>query len=159
MKEKVKVPRHVSATALGSHLDLSRQRVRQLTTEGVIKAETDGKYDPDNARIAYIRWLRAPERRTARSEAAAQYHTMKSRYLALKIAEAEGKLADVEEVNDFIDQFGALVVTEIEAVPARVAGRDLPLRRKLEQAAFDLRTKIADKAMEISRELKNGSSK
>jgi hypothetical protein len=54
----------ISATA--THLDLSRERLRQLEVEGVIERQPGGGFDIDRARRDYIRWLRA---RPARSGA------------------------------------------------------------------------------------------
>ena len=58
----------VTATALGKHLDLTIQRIKQLANEGVIEQLSTGRYDQDACRIAYLRWLRAPERRIAKSQ-------------------------------------------------------------------------------------------
>lgn len=157
MKAKiVKAPQSASATTLGIHLGVSRQRIAGLVTEGVIHAEPDGRFDLDRGRMAYINWLRAPERRSARAEAAAKYHDMKARYLALKVAEAEGKLMDLDEAIAFVDQLGALMVREAEALPALVAGRDLTLRRKLEDVARDFRIRISEKVSTMQREMSNG---
>ena len=58
----------VSSSVLGRHLDLTYQRVLQLADEYVIERLPSGRFNQDDCRIKYLRWLRAPERRTVKSE-------------------------------------------------------------------------------------------
>ena len=58
----------VLATQLARHLDLSRQRIQQLVDEKVIPQLPSGRFDMDTCRLAYLRWLRAPERRVVRRQ-------------------------------------------------------------------------------------------
>ena len=44
----------------GKHLDLSRQRIHQLVDEHVIVQRPNGRFDQDNSRWRYLRWLRDP---------------------------------------------------------------------------------------------------
>jgi phage terminase Nu1 subunit (DNA packaging protein) len=60
----------VTATTLAVHLGLSQPRIAQLAAEGVIPKRPDGRFDLDACRLAYLKWLRDPSRRSARSEAA-----------------------------------------------------------------------------------------
>jgi hypothetical protein len=58
----------VTATELGVHLALTRQRVGALAdTEHVIEHLPDGRFDQDDCRLRYLRWLRDPARRSARA--------------------------------------------------------------------------------------------
>jgi hypothetical protein len=50
---------------LARHLDLSRQRIQQLVDENVMAPLPDGRFDQDECRVRYFRWLRDPERRSA----------------------------------------------------------------------------------------------
>ena len=82
----------VIATQLAKHLDLSRQRVQQLVDEHVIARLPDGKFDQDACRVAYLRWLRDPERRSARTRTDADFVKAKTEMLQLKLAEKRGEL-------------------------------------------------------------------
>jgi len=56
----------VAATQLGKHLDLSHQRICVLAdVEHVVVRLPNGRFDQNDARIRYLRWLRDPERRSA----------------------------------------------------------------------------------------------
>ena len=146
----------VSATAVGQHLDLSRQRIRALTTAGVLRCDTDQRYDLDRARTDYIRWLRLPDRRSARTERNAEIQRLKIRALELKIAKEEGHLAELSEVMHFIDVWIGLIRTELSALPARVT-TDNNVRRKIEEAIYDLLTRLSNRASEEAAKLTKSS--
>lgn len=76
----------VTGTALGLHLDLSRQRVNQLVDEGVLHRLPAGGFDQDACRVAYVRWLRSDERRASRSEADARLRDARAREIELRNA-------------------------------------------------------------------------
>jgi len=69
----------VTATQLGAHLGLTRQRIGALAdTELVIERLPDGRFDQDACRLAYLKWLRDPARRSARSKADADLQRAKA---------------------------------------------------------------------------------
>jgi hypothetical protein len=138
---------------LAEHLGLTRQRIGVLAdAEHVIERLPTGRFDLDSARLAYLNWLRDPARRAARSEAASEHARMKTRLLALRIAEQEGRLMEVSETEELIDQMCALFRTGLGSLPARVT-RDLQIRRAIDAAAFDIMTKIANVAEERAKVL------
>jgi len=64
----------VTATQLGEHLGLTRQRIGVLADiEHVIERLPNGRFNQDQSRLKYLAHLRSPERRSARSEAAAKH--------------------------------------------------------------------------------------
>jgi hypothetical protein len=67
----------VSGNMLAVHFGCTRQHVDQLTAQGVIE-RSDGKFDQDQSRLKYLAHLRSPERRSARSEAAAKHAEAKT---------------------------------------------------------------------------------
>jgi len=75
----------VTATALGEHLGLSRQRISALADEGVIERLPDGQFNQDRARLGYLAWLRDPARRSARSEAASDLEKAKAALVWLRV--------------------------------------------------------------------------
>jgi len=135
----------VSATKLGEHLDLSRQRIASLVSEGVIERRPDGRFNLDGNRVAYIRWLRSPERRSVRSEAASEFQREKARFLALKIAQLEGRLIEYAEAEAAIDFLMGTVLSELGSLPVRVT-RDLTLRQVIETEVLAIRHRLADAA-------------
>jgi hypothetical protein len=76
----------VTATQLGEHLGLTRQRIGVLAdTEHVIERLPNGRFNQDDCRLRYLRWLRDPARRSARSEAAATHVEAKTQLLRIRI--------------------------------------------------------------------------
>jgi len=84
----------VLATQLAKHLDLSRQRVQQLVDEHVIAQLPNGKFDQDACRIAYLRWLRDPERRSARTQVDADFVRAKTELIAIRVREKRRSVVD-----------------------------------------------------------------
>jgi hypothetical protein len=133
----------VSAPALGLHLDLTGERIRQLAEDGVIERRPDGLFDQDQCRLSYLRWLRDPARRSVRSEAAAAFVTAKTEMLQMKLAEKRRDLVRRDEANALLDEAVGITLTHLGAWPARIAGADLRLRRKAEALLRELRRDIA----------------
>jgi hypothetical protein len=79
--ERAAVPiASVTATRLGEHLGLTRQRIGVLADiEHVIERLPNGRFDQDQSRLKYLAHLRSPERRSARSEAAAKHTEAKTK--------------------------------------------------------------------------------
>ena len=82
----------VTATRLGKHLDpiASARKPQQLVDEHVIARLSDGRFDQDDSRVRYLRWLRGPERRSVRTQADAEHVKAKTEMLQLKLAEKRG---------------------------------------------------------------------
>jgi hypothetical protein len=141
----------VSATELGVHLALSRQRICALAdVEHVIERLPNGRFNQDDCRLRYLRWLRDPARRSARTEADAAYVRVKTEALQLRLLERKRRLVEVDEVNEMIDQMVGMFLTGLSSFPARCGGRDLAVRREIDRAIFDLRTEISKAASEMA---------
>jgi hypothetical protein len=134
----------VTATELGAHLALSRQRIGTLAdVEHVIQRLPDGRFDQDDSRLRYLRWLRDPARRSARSEADAEHVKVKTELLRLRAMEKRRELVRREDVNELLDAIAGLVLTKLGCLPARVGGADLVARRKAESVVLEVRREIA----------------
>jgi hypothetical protein len=135
----------VTATQLGKHLDLSRQRVQQLVDEHVIARLSDGRFDQDDSRVRYLRWLREPERRSARTQADAEHVRANTEMLELRLMEKRRDLVRQSDVDALIDEIVGVTLTAMSSMPARCAPRgDLAVRRCIEQVVFEVRTEIAN---------------
>ena len=148
----------VTATALGKHLDLTIQRIKQLANEGVIEQLPNGRYAQDACRIAYLRWLRAPERRTQRSKVDSDFTKAKTELIAIRVAEKKRELMMTEEALADMEQLIGIVLTEMSSMPALIGGSDLQLRRKAEQAVYNCRVKMANTFLKIAEEAKGPAS-
>ena len=153
----VERPASVTATQLGGHLGLTRQRVGVLAdVEHVIERLPNGRFNQDDCRLRYLRWLRDPARRSARPEAAATYAEARTQLLRIRIEEKQRKLvprggcrcADRPHCRGHLDR----VVQPACAV--RAPRGDLAIRRSIERVVFEVRTEIAAVCREIA--AKNG---
>ena len=138
----------VTATQLGVHLGITRQRIAALAdVEHVIVRLPNGLFDQDDARLRYLRWLRDPERRSARTQADADFVKAKTEMLQLKLAEKRGELVRQSDVDALIDELVGITLTAMSSMPARCAPRgDLATRRCIERVVFEVRTEIANTA-------------
>ena len=99
----------------------------------------------DDARLRYIRWLRDPERRSARAQADAEHVKAKTEMLQLKLAEKRRELVRQSDVDALIDELVGVTLTAMSSMPARCAPRgDLATRRCIERVVFEVRTEIAN---------------
>ena len=131
MRDKGSNGSSVTATQLGKHLDLSRQRVQQLVDEYVIARLSNFRFDQYDSRVRYLHWLRDPERRSARTQADAEHVKAKTEMLQLKLAEKRGELVRQSDVDALIDELVCVTLTAMSSMPARCAPRgDLAVRRR-----------------------------
>jgi hypothetical protein len=143
----------VTATQLAAHLGLTRQRIATLAdVEHVIERLADGRFDEDACRLAYLKWLRDPARRSARSEADAAYVRVKTEALQLRLMEKRRQLVPVDEFNEMIDDMVGLFLTGLSGFAARCGGRDLAARREIDRAVRDLRVEISQAASAMAGE-------
>jgi hypothetical protein len=139
----------VSASALALHLDCSRTYVGKLEAEGVIQRQGDG-FPLDQSRVAYLRYLRRERQQSPRSEADADLQRAKSELIRIRIQEKQRRLINAEEAYAQIDQMVGLFLTGLSGFAARCGGRDLAVRRVIDQAVFDLRREISEAATKLA---------
>jgi hypothetical protein len=139
----------VSGNMLAVHFGCSRQNVDQLTAQGVIERRADGKFDQDHSRLKYLAHLRSPERRSARTEAAAKYAEAKTQLLHIRIEEKQRRLVRREDVNELIDAMCGMVLTHLSGMAARCS-RDMLVRRSIERVVFEVRTEMAKVCQEMA---------
>jgi hypothetical protein len=136
----------VSGNTLATHLGMTRQNVARLTVEGVLERLSDGRYDLDASRLKYIKHLRDNHRRSPKTEADAEFTRAKTALLQLRVNERMRTLVPMSEATALIDDVVGMVTTNLNAMPAKIAGLDLSLRRRIERAVYDTRVAIAEQA-------------
>ena len=143
----------VTATQLGAHLALSRQHICTLAdVQHVIERLPNGRFDQDDCRLRYLRWLRDPARRSARTQADADHVKVKTEMLQLRLMEKKRQLVQVDEVNTMIDGLVGLMLTGLSGFAARCGGRDLAARRAIDAAVYDLRLELSKAATKLADE-------
>jgi hypothetical protein len=133
----------VLPTQLARHLDLSRQRIQQLVDEKVIPQLPSGRFDMDGCRVAYLRWLRAPERRVAKSQVDADFTAAKAELIRLRVAEKKRELIPLEYARSIEDKAIGIVLTTMAGMASRIAGSDLVLRRRVDEIVYETRKSLA----------------
>jgi hypothetical protein len=134
----------VNATQLGKHLDLSRQRIRQLVDEHVIEQLPNGRFDQDACRVRYLRWLRDPERRSAKTQVDADFVRAKTELIDIRIREKKRDLMPTETAIADMEKLIGIVLMKMSGMGARVGGRDLQLRRKVDEVVYETRVDLAN---------------
>jgi len=141
----------VIAIQLAKHLDLSRQRVQQLVDEHVIARLPNGKFDQDACRVAYLRWLRDPERRSARSEANARFIDAKTELLRMRVAEKCRDLIPRSEVDETLHAIAGIVNVHLSGMAARCSP-DLRVRSTIDRIVYEIRVAMAEAANKLADE-------
>ena len=144
-------PATVSASVLAQHLDCSRTYIGKLEADGVIQRQGDS-FPLNQSRVAYLRYLRRERQRSSRAAADAEHAKAKTALLQIRIEEKQRTLVRRDEHEAMIDQMAGLVLTHLSSWPARVAGRDLALRRKADAVLREIRTEIAEAATKLADE-------
>ncbi|MDP2358651.1 MAG: hypothetical protein Q8M31_21710 [Beijerinckiaceae bacterium] len=145
----------VTATAVGQHIDVTRQRVMQFVDEGVLIRNEDGSFDIDDCRVRYIRWLRDDGRRINKSASANRVHDARARDIELKIAERENRLVDIDDAIGAMDDVVGAVKAAMSGVPAQFTG-DLSQRAKLETLLGQALNAAADMVTAQAADLRSG---
>jgi len=114
-------------------LMVTPQWLRQLAAKGYIPKAVKGMYPLVAVVQGYIKWLKDEERRTSKVQAESGLKAARQREVELRIAEREGRLVDMEDVQAFFAFNTATFRAELEGVPAAVT-RDLELRGAIERA-------------------------
>lgn len=138
-------------------LMLSLERLRQLARMGYIPKATKAGYPLVPTVQGYIRFLKDEERRTSKVQAESGLKAARQREVELRIAEREGRVVDMEDVEAFFAFNTSTFRAELEGVPAAVT-RDLKMREAIEQAIdgaisrFERRYREAGEALRAGRD-------
>lgn len=132
-----------TAATLGGWLDVSRQRVEQLTADGVLRKSENGKYAIKENVVAFLRWQRDESRRANKSAADSRVRDARAREIELKIAREQRELVPTDAAMALLTVAMGAIVARLDGLPAAVT-RDLPLRRKIEAAIDTIKTAAAD---------------
>ena len=119
----------------------------EISQPSVLKQRPDGKFDLDANRRAYIEFLREARKRSPKSEADSAFTQTKAELLQSEFAERKKELMMASECYGLLDEVHGLFMTHLSALPAKIGGRDLAMRRKVEAAIYDMRVELANEAI------------
>ena len=66
--------------------------------------------------------------------------------LQIRIAERKKELMMASECYGLLDEVHGLFMTHLSSLPAKIGGRDLAMRRKVEAAIYDMRVELSNEA-------------
>ncbi len=112
----------------------------------------DGKFDVDSNRRAYIEFLREARKRSPKSEANSAFTQAKAELIQIRIMERKKELMLASECYEMIDEIHGLFMTALSSLPAKIGGRDLGERRKVEKAIYDMRVELSNEATKRANE-------
>lgn len=112
-------------------LMVTDQWLRTLASRGYIPRAVKGKYPLVGVVQGYIRFLKDEERRTSKVQAESGLKAARKREVELRIAEREGRLVEMEEVEAAWNSVISTYRSELDGVPASVT-RDLAIREAIE---------------------------
>lgn len=127
-----------AAQALGK----SEAWTRKLIAQGYIKKQSDGRCRLEDVFLGYIAFLTDEARRATKVQAESRVRDARAREIELRIAEREGRLIQVTDMEEVVDDYAGMLRAELAGLPARVT-RDLVLRRTIEQAINEILARVA----------------
>lgn len=136
-----------NATTAARHLDLSHHRVAQLVDGQVLQRLPNGRFDLNDCRVRYIRWLRDPERRTAKSKADQEFTQAKAELIKIRIAEKQKVLMLTDEAMEVGEKLIATVLMAMHGLAprvARIAGNSIAVRREIDAVIYETRVSLAN---------------
>ena len=145
-------PRPASAVKMAAHLCFDRAYLATLVSQGVLKQRPDGKFPIDDNRRAYLEFLREARKRSPKSEADSAFTQAKAELLQIRIAERKKELMMASECYEMLDEVHGLFMTHLSALPAKIGGRDLAMRRTVEKAIYDMRVELSEAAAKRANE-------
>ena len=109
----------------------------------------DGRFDLDDSRIRYIRWLRDAERRTAKSKVDSDFVKAKTELIAIWVREKKWELIEFFEAMDMGEKLIGTTLTAMGGMATRVArlvdgNSFLSVRREVDKIVYDTRVALAD---------------
>jgi hypothetical protein len=90
--KKTAKPAGKSQLWVAAYLDMSKQRVSQLVTDGTFPSLPNGKLDQNVCRVAYIRWLRDESRKSSTAEAAKRVQNARADRIEMLTRKDRGEL-------------------------------------------------------------------
>lgn len=136
-------------------LMITPQWLRQLAAKGYGPKAVRGHYPLVGVVQGYIKWLKDEDRQSTKAHADTGLKAARQREVELRIAEKEGRVVDMEDVEAFFAFNAATFRAELDGIPASVT-RDLKLREAIEQAIDGAISRCERRFREAGEALRSG---
>jgi phage terminase Nu1 subunit (DNA packaging protein) len=127
---------------------LGTDRLKQLQEAGIIAKSARATWPALETLSKLILYYRSEARRGHRSAADSEWRRIKAVELEMRVAERAHKLIETDESIAVVQDIVGTILTGLGSLPARVAGKDLALRRKIEAEVNTIRATAAKRLQE-----------
>lgn len=142
---KPKLPENISISAFAALIGVSPRRIQQRIAEGVIKAAGRGEVELGASIRALLADAREAREAAPLTEARAKVAQARARQLDLQNMREDRRVIDVEEARALFQELAGLFVSGLSSLPARIGGKDIGLRRRIERECDGVRQQIVEK--------------
>lgn len=129
--------------------------IRELAARGFGPRPERGKVPLDAAIKGYVASLKSDARDAGASAATGRAQDARAQLLALRLAEEQRRVIDIEEHESVLDEVLGIVIVAMSGVGAKVT-RDIPLRDKIDDAIRAGLNEAADRCAARCGELRAG---
>jgi hypothetical protein len=141
-------PATVTTRELAAALEVSGQRIRQLTTDGIIRCIAANTYDLEECRSAYAKWKERRKPKDGMDETKLRKLQAEAAILEHKLSVQRGEYVSHESMRADGEKLGLAIRAAFQRAPAdltpRLAGR------KASEVSVILREYMRAKLLELS---------
>jgi len=142
---ETELPETISMAAFAGLLGVTARRCRQLAGEGLIVAAGRGKVQLAESLRRIIAHARESRETAPLTEARAKVAQARARQLELQNMREDRRVIDVDEAQALMSELAGLFVSGLSSLPARVGGKDVGLRRRVEKECDAIRAAVVEK--------------
>jgi hypothetical protein len=146
----------VTATDLAAHLFCSREAITRLEKQHVLERLPAGGYDLDDCRRRVLEHLR---NRRPPDEHRKEFEKSRAAREKLKLMKESGEVCYMHEFIEAGDQLVYVVQNRLAPVPGQVGGRDLKLRKLVEDKLRAAQNLMSADMLKLADELDKGTGK
>ena len=103
-----------------------------LVSEGFLKRAGRGQYKPQDVAQAALKFRESEDRRSSQTEERRRIEAAKARAIELRVAQEEGSLIEMEQVEAAVSEIFGTYRFELSGVPA-ASTRDLVIRASIDK--------------------------
>jgi phage terminase Nu1 subunit (DNA packaging protein) len=131
MADKLDPQATVTGGSLAALLNITARHVADLGDRGVMKRDAAGGYQLHNSVHGYVKFLKESAKDRTKTAFSRRLQDARARSVELKNAQEERRLIETSEALAVVDEVTGQLRADLDALPARVGGRDMVLRRKV----------------------------
>ena len=147
----------LSTQGMARLLDITPRWLSEKTKDGTIPALGRGRYDPMEAVVAYVNFIKIGAEKKQGSESLDNLRDMKAKELRLNMARKDRGVIDLDEAMAVTEEMAGIYVTSLQSLPAQISG--VPRERQRLDGIFDKeRQRVADRLAERVAALRSGTS-